>query len=356
MVLRHPLTRFLSQLRDDLTRVVFTVAVYAALLAVGIASFLALPTPELRVVVLGVLVVLSSLTTRVSLSNSQAIAGNDALERKLKELEESFRGVTMEGERKDKEIARLRTDLQCAEVRTSGKLKFLLELNIAEIDATHRRTIDYLIHKKVVEGRPRIEAWTTLDPDFDAKNGDARVIGAYRYPYKAKLGIDLREVRGAISENGKALRYALPPPKVTGVLNGVEEPSWEYRVALHNAELPSDIRLSWDTKNPLCRNPLYRKDRWVWEDESNSPKEYSIWSEVKDEVHRSVQAGGSLQPELKQIADQLAEQLFEGMVRSFWGLEPVRVPVEEIASPRVFAELIEEHSQVRNLYQEGLQY
>jgi len=349
MVFENPVARMLANLRDDMTRVFFSAVVYVAIMSLGVGVFVAVPIGEVRILVLLGIVIIAALSTRVTLPNSRAIADSGDLSKELAEVRNALRVNKEENDYKDKDIARLRYDLQHTEVTTTGKLDFLMEMNIAEIDTIHRRVIDYLIHPKVVGGRPKAEVWPE-DPEFDAENGSARVVGVYKYPYKAKLGIDLREVRAVISENGKALRYCLPEPVITGVLLGGEVPEWEYQIALRNEERVIDIRPSADKKKLFSSKPLYRKDRWVYEDESRSPKSYDIWSEVKDEVHRSIQSGGSIGPELNQIADQLSEKLFEGMVRSFWGLEPVRVQLDEIDNPRRLADLINDHSQVKRLY------
>jgi hypothetical protein len=340
----NPITGVVKDLRDDMTRVVFTLAVYAAVLAVGMALFFAIPIVELRLGLTFAVVVVAALITRVSMSNSRAIEGGGESRGKIRELERTLSEKSLDVEKKEREIALLRADLRNTKVTTSGKLHALLELNIAEIDTIHRKTIDYLIHPKIVDGRPKQEDWASLEEGFDAAKGSARVIGTYRYPYKAKLGINLRDVRGALSKNG-TLRYCLPEPQITGVLRGGADPSWEYKIALRNDELPVDIRLSKDKNKLLSKSPFYKKDRWVWEDETKGPKSYDVWSEVKDEVHSSILSGGSLAPELKQIADQLAESLFEGLVRSlFADIEPVRVPLEEIVHPLLFTEIIDQRS------------
>jgi len=300
------LSNFFSKRLERLENFIFkkiaglflSASVYAFLCFSVIILYEILPTFQVKILGILVVVLLMAVFTKVRLKLQ------DVTEKEVDDLKQ-------ENERLSKSLSEEKmkvdnaNDMRSKQFSKFLDLKNILRISFFEIELEHQQGFDFYIDPKTNEKKP----FNSVKKDEYADKAK-RIVGYYKIPYKVHLGIDLSKVKVYKGEN--SLKYSLPEIEINGVR--AEKTSWAIKLEM---EYDDSIIDSWDHWN-LC---------------PNDERHHKILEEVVEESRELLnkELPDSIKSLISKALLNQSEKTVSAIIKGYTGLNPTRIEAGELS-------------------------
>ncbi len=198
------------------------------------------------------------------------------------------------------------------------KIEWVLEMNLARVNVTHSRLVDYFVG---ANGKER--TWKSANKE-KIDRLDKRLSGQLETRYSSTVSISLRDALVRYSPEDAVVEYCLPEPFQSGVSNIESEWKIQHEMFFENGEytyIPGSI----------VSDPHWRIDE---------DGESSIWSKVLTETTKEISATHVVEGQIRQAISGEAEYRMKNFIESCLNCKAVLVPKNRIKEGGTLGELL----------------